>query len=84
MSALLDAALRDLRSLQEAEAVVAGREPHPHVFSAPNRSPLYERAVRRLWARFMRGAGLRYRKIHTLRHAFALLLLEAGEPILYV
>ena len=32
----------------------------------------------------LRRAGLRYRKPHTLRHTFASLLLEAGEPVLYV
>lgn len=29
-------------------------------------------------------AGLRYRKPHTLRHTFASLLIEAGEPLTYV
>lgn len=32
----------------------------------------------------LRRAGLRYRKIHTLRHSLASLLIEAGEPLPYV
>jgi integrase len=84
MSAQLDAALRGLRSVQEAEAIVTGRDPSHRVFSTPDGSPMHEQVVRRLWVTIIRRTGLRYRKIHTLRHTFASLLLEAGEPILYV
>ena len=33
-----------------------------------------------VWTPLLRRAGLRSRKPHTLRHAFASLLIEAGEP----
>jgi len=38
--------------------------------------------VRRdVWARILRRSALRYRKPHALRHSFASLLIEAGEPL---
>jgi integrase len=36
------------------------------------------------WARLLRGAGVRARKPHTLRHTFASTLLQNGEPLPYV
>jgi len=38
----------------------------------------------RLWARVMKKSGVRYRKPHALRHAFASILLSRGENILKV
>jgi integrase len=32
----------------------------------------------------LKRAGLRYRKPHTLRHTYASLLIQAGEPLPYV
>jgi integrase len=37
-----------------------------------------------VWTRILRRARLRYRKPHTLRHTFASMLIEAGEPLTYV
>jgi integrase len=37
-----------------------------------------------VWTAILRAAELRYRKPHTLRHSYASLLIEAGEPIPYV
>jgi len=39
---------------------------------------------RRVWARILERAELRYRKSHTLRHTYASLLIQAGEPPTYV
>jgi integrase len=40
--------------------------------------------IRYFWAKMVQLAGLRYRKIHTLRHTYASLLLTAGEAPAYV
>jgi integrase len=83
MSRQLVAALRTWQSLHEAEAAVAGREASEWVF--PNlRGANADTNVRRVWRRILRRAGLRYRKVHTLRHTFASLLLAARESVLYV
>lgn len=85
MSAQLAEVLRSLRTLQEAEAVVNGTAPPERVFSTPRGTPIEEVAFRtRVWAPLLRRVGLRYRKPHTLRHTFATLLIEAGEPLTYV
>lgn len=36
------------------------------------------------WRRFLKAAGLAYRRPHVLRHTYASLLIQAGEPITYV
>jgi len=87
MSAQLAGTLQGLKSLQEAEAVLAGREPSERVFSAAEGGPMREDVFRkRVWTPLLRRAGVRYRKPHSLRHTFASLLLAAGGPdqILYV
>lgn len=85
MSAQLAVALSSLRTLQEAEAVVNGTPPPERVFSTPKGTPIEEVTFRtRIWASLLLQAGLRYRKPHTLRHTFASLLIEQGEPLTYV
>jgi hypothetical protein len=37
-----------------------------------------------VWAPILRRAGLRYRKPHTLRHTYASLLIDMGQPLTYV
>lgn len=39
---------------------------------------------RQIWTPILRRAKLRYRKPHCLRHTFASLLIEAGEPLPYI
>lgn len=85
MSAQLGEALRSLKTLQEAEAVVNGVAPPERVFSTPHGTAIEEVQFRtRVWATLLRRARLRYRKPHCLRHAFASLLIETGEPLTYV
>jgi integrase len=85
MSRQLAAALAGLRSLQEAEAALAGGAMPERVFSMPTGAPVHDDAFRNnVWAPLLRAAGLRYRKPHALRHTFASLLIEAGEPLKYV
>jgi len=40
--------------------------------------------LRDVWTRILRRENLRYRKPHALRHSFASLLIEAGEPLTYI
>jgi len=85
MSRQLCQVFTSLQSLQEAEAAVAGTSPQVRVFLMPNGRPIEDYNFRRsVWAPILRRAGLRYRKPHTLRHTYASLLIEAGEPLTYV
>ncbi len=85
MSRQLGGVLAGLKSLQEAEAALAGRPAPERVFSMPTGAPVYDDSFRNhVWAPILRRAGLRYRKPHALRHTYASLLIEAGEPLTYV
>ena len=63
---------------------MAGRDPSQWVFPALRATPDAETYIRRVWRRILKRAELRYRKPHTLRHTFASLLIQAGEPVTYV
>ena len=55
------------------------------MFSTTGGAPVRDDAFRNnVWTPLLRRAGLRYRKPHTLRHTFASMLIEAGEPLNYV
>jgi integrase len=55
------------------------------VFSTAQGAPIRDDAFRNnVWSRVLRQANLRYRKPHALRHTFASMLIEAGEPLTYV
>lgn len=85
LSRQLAAGLRAHKSLREAEAALAGFPLPERVFSTPEGEPIRDDAFRRdVWARILRRATLRYRKPHALRHSFASLLIEAGEPLTYI
>jgi integrase len=85
MSQQLADVLRGFKTLQEAEAVVAGSALPGRVFSNRAGGPIQEDDFRNnVWAPLLRQAQLRYRKPHTMRHTFASLLIEAGEPLTYV
>ncbi len=84
MSRQLGDALRGWKTLQEAEAAVEGREIGPWIFPAIVAHAGTADAFRRVWARILERADLRYRKPHTLRHTYASLLIQAGEPLTYV
>jgi integrase len=84
MSRQLCDVLRGWKTLRDAEAVVERRESGPWVFPATAGDPGAQDTFRRLWARILKRAELRYRKPHTLRHSYASLLIQGGEPITYV
>lgn len=83
MSRQLCDVLRGWKTLRDAEAAVEGREAAPWVFPGLMGGVAAGDTFRRLWARILGRAELRYRKPHTLRHSFASFLIQAGEPITY-
>jgi hypothetical protein len=59
--------------------------PAERVFSDRTGRAIQEDGFRNnVWVPLLRRAQLRYRKPHTLRHSFASMLIEAGEPLTYV
>ena len=87
LPATLAARLAERQSVQAAEAAVAGHEPSAWVFPSPTDAakPLNAEHLRfKVWYRVLRLAKLRGVRLHDLRHTYASLLLQAGEPIGYV
>ena len=84
MSEQLARVLQGWRTLQAAEAVVAGRPQSAWLFPGPAGAMASYRAVRGRWRTLQRRAGVRYRTLHQLRHTFASLLLQQGEALVYV
>jgi integrase len=87
LPATLAMRLAERLSVREAEAAVAGKEVSPWVFPSPSdpTQPLNAEHLRfKVWYRVLRHANLRGVRLHDLRHTYASLLLQAGEPIGYV
>lgn len=85
ISGQLAAALRSHKNLQEAEAALRGHQLPERVFSTPTGHAVADDGFRNnVWAPILRRAGLRYRKPHTLRHTYASLLIDMGQPLPYV
>ena len=79
--------LAERQSVHAAEAALAGREPSAWVFPSPTdpAKPLNAEHLRfKVWYRVLQRAKLRGVRLHDLRHTYASLLLQAGEPIGYV
>jgi integrase len=86
LPAALVARLAERRSVREA-AALAGQELSAWVFPSPSdpTTPLNAEHLRfKVWYRVLRHAKLRGVRLHDLRHTYASLLLQAGEPIGYV
>jgi len=83
----LVARLRARQSVRETAATAARRHPSPWVFPAPSddSQPMNAAFLRfKVWYKVLRRAKVRPVRIHDLRHTYAILLLLAGEPMLYV
>jgi len=84
MSPQLTDCLRNWKSLREAEAALEGRPYPERVFTNSGGRPINVNSLQNVWESILRQTGVRYRKIHCLRHTFASLLLAAGEDPIYV
>ena len=81
MSPQLAECLDGLRSLQAAEAALDGRTAPERCFPGQQVEDHWREHV---WRPLLRRRGLRYRRIHTLRHTYASLLLERRASLAYV
>lgn len=85
MSPLLGATLKSRQSLVEAEAALAGQAVPVRIFPGrTSRHGIEDYFRSRVWEPILRRAEIRYRKIHTLRHTFASLLITNGESLPYI
>ena len=83
MSRQLRAVLRLHLRRQRVQLFEYGLRPD-WVFATSIRTPLDESNVRRMFNKILDKAELHRRGPHQMRHTFASLLLQAGEPITYV
>lgn len=85
MSLKLKEALRAHQRQAKAASMKAGRKLPPWVFTTPEGTPLDGDNVRhRVFYRLLESASLRHIRFHDLRHTFASLLIQNGEPLTYV
>jgi integrase len=85
--ASLIARLRELRSIRQAEASVAGAAMSPWVFPAATdpEKPMNDAWFRdRVWRPLLEKAEVRHIRVHDARHTYASLMLRRGVPAFYV
>jgi len=76
-------ALRSQKVQQARERIAAGKDWHDedHVFATADGRPMQWRSLDSAFVRAQTRAGVRRQRFHDMRHAFATLLLDAGEEI---
>jgi integrase len=87
LPASVTTALRELQSIRQAEAAVAGRDASPWVFPSATdpEKPLNDAWLRdRVWRPLLVKAEVRHIRVHDARHSYASLMLRRGVPIPYV
>lgn len=85
MSLKLTEGLRDHQRHAKAASLKAGRKLPAWVFTTPEGTALDGDNVRhRGFYRLLQAANLRQIRFHDLRHTFASLLIQNGEPLTYV
>jgi integrase len=78
-------ALRAHRAVAKSQALKAGRPLAPTVFSTPEGTALDGDNFRsRVFYPLLESAKLRETRFHDLRHSFASMLIQNGEPLTYV
>lgn len=86
LSKALQNVLKDERNRQRRESLAKGRggELFDLIFHSPAGHPFEQNFIRRVYAKVLKKADLRFVKFHGIRHSFATILLCAGEPPIYV
>jgi integrase len=85
MSLKLTETLREHHRAAKAASLKAGRKVPAWVFTTPEGTALDGDNVRhRVFYRLLDAADLRKIRIHDIRHTFASLLIQNGEPLTYV
>ena len=85
MSLKLAEGLKDHQRAARAASLKAGRKLPAWVFTTPEGGHLDGDNVRnRVFYRLLEAAKLRQIRFHDLRHTFAFLLIQNGEPLTYV
>ena len=76
-------ALKTQRVVQARQRLAAGTSwsDSDYVFTGANGGPRGWRSLDRSFIRAQERAGVRYQRFHDMRHAFATLLLDAGEEV---
>ncbi len=84
MTDQLFSTLKGLSVERKKEALRNGQnEPVPVIFHTDGK-PISQNTIRNIWKRLLNRAKLEYRKIHTIRHTFASMLISNGESLAYV
>jgi integrase len=86
MSQQLCEVLQARLTLQEAEGILSGQPlgAGAWLFPGSEGMPMTRASFYHAWERVLRLGGVRARKPHTLRHTYASILLQNGEPLPYV
>lgn len=77
--------LKNHLALREAEAALTGKPPSPWLFTTPDGDLIRSNNFRdRVWRPLLKEIGLRYRKVHAIRHTYATLMILQGANLVYV
>ncbi len=86
LSMVLQDTLTAERNRRRRQSLSHGQGGHLHtlIYCSPAGHPIEQNKVRRIYARILKKAGLRFVKFHGIRHSFASILLTQGEAPIYV
>lgn len=77
--------LKDHLAMREAEAALSGQSVSPWLFTTPDREMIRSNNFRdRVWRPLLKELGLRYRKVHAIRHTYATLMILDRASLVYV
>lgn len=84
MSRQLIETLESWQAQNELKALQRDTVPPEWVFSTRNGTPYTAPDIRKIWKACLHQAGLAHKKVHTLRHTYASLLIGQGESLAYI
>jgi len=74
--------LKDHLATREAEAALNGQPVSPWLFTTPDQKLIRSNNFReRVWGPLLKALGLRYRKVHAIRHTYATLMILDGASL---